>query len=90
MLGSAMATLASYFVMAMVIYRYSTQSFAVPYKLWQGFAVVGVTAISLYIKSFLSERFFSDIISSIIVLIIGLGIIVALSFGNHIRAKRVS
>lgn len=90
MLGSAMATLASYFVMAMVIYRYSTQSFAVPYKLWQGFAVVGVTATSLFIKSFLSERYFSDIMASLIVLLIGLIIVVVISFGSQLREKKQS
>ncbi len=90
MMGSAMATLASYLVMAMLIYRYSVQSFDVPYKLWQGFAVVGVTAFSIFGKSFLSDRFFSDITASIIAFVTAFVLVSILSFGNILALKKDS
>ena len=90
MLGSALATLLSYIVMAMLIYRYSVSSFEVPYKLWQGFAVVGVTALAVFGKTFLSERFFSDITASIVLFISALFLISVLSFGDILSAKKDS
>ncbi|GAB5410759.1 MAG: oligosaccharide flippase family protein [Balneolaceae bacterium] len=90
MMGSALATLASYLIMAMLIYRYSTQSFKVPYKLWQGFAVVGVAAITIFAKSFLSDQFFSDIAASIIAFVAGIVLISLLSFRDLLAIKRDS
>lgn len=88
MMGSAMATLLSYLIMAMLIYQYSVKSFNVPYKLWQGFAVVGVTALAIFGKSFLSDRFFSDILTSIVILIMAFTIVVLLSFGRKILPSK--
>ncbi len=90
MMGSAMATVASYLIMAMLIYRYSTQSFNVPYKLWQGFAVVGVAALAIFGKSFLSDQFFSDIAASMLTFIAAIGLIIILSFGNLLASKKDS
>lgn len=90
MMGSAIATVASYFVMAILIFRYSTRSFNVPYKLWQGFAVVGVTSLSLLGKTFLSERFFSDIVASAIVFIVAFILVCLVSFGNKLGVGRNS
>lgn len=90
MMGSAVATLASYLIMAMLIYRYSTQSFSVPYKLWQGFAVVGVAAITIFGKSFLSNQFFSDITASIVAFIAGIVLISLLSYRDILAVKRDS
>lgn len=90
MMGSALATLLSYLVMAMLIYRYSVSSFNVPYKLWQGFAVVGVTALAVFGKPFLSERFFSDITASIVLFISALFLISILSFGDRLSAIKDS
>ncbi len=88
MMGSAIATLISYLIMAMLIYRYSTQSFNVPYKLWQAFAVVGVAAIAIFGKSFLSEQFFSDITASMLTFVIAIVVIAMLSFGNLLAQKK--
>lgn len=90
MIGSALATLLSYLVMAMMIYRYSVSSFNVPYKLRQGFAVVGVTALAVFGKSFLSDRFFSDITTSVILFISALFLISVLSFGDQLIVKKDS
>lgn len=90
MMGSAMATLASYLVMALLIYQHSVKSFNVPYKLWQGFAVVGVTALAVFGKPFLSEHFFSDIIASIMIFVIALGLVIVVSFGNMKALKKSS
>jgi O-antigen/teichoic acid export membrane protein len=84
MLGSAFATVLSYLTMALLIYRYSTKSFNVPYNLWQGFAVVGVAALAIYVKPFLSDHFFSDIGASVLLLIGSVILIGIISFGRKI------
>ena len=84
MMGSATATLMSYLVMALLIYRYSTRSLKVPYKLWQAFAVVGVSAITIVIKPFLSHLNFSDIAGSVLLLLIAVILIGVISFGKYI------
>lgn len=88
MQGSAVATLMSYLTMALMIYRYSTRSFSVPYDIRKGFAVVGLAAFGVYGKSFLSERFFSDIVSSILILISAVILIGVLSFGHRIKFRK--
>lgn len=90
MLGAAIATLISYLIMAMLIFRYSVQSFKVPYKIWQGFAVVGVAAGTIFGKSFLSDQFFSDITASVLAFIVGIVIISMLSFKELVIAKKNS
>lgn len=88
MMGSAAATVLSYLTMALLIYRYSTRSFNVPYNLWQGFAVVGVAAMTVYGKAFLSDRFFSDIATSILLLIVSVILIGGISFGKQILSRK--
>lgn len=82
MMGSATATLISYLVMAILIYSYSTRSFNVPYKLWQGFAVVGVTGITIFVKPFLNDLNFSDIAGSVVLFSLGIIVISIISFGR--------
>lgn len=79
-LGSAVATMISYFIMAILIYRYSTKAFPVPYKMLQAFAVLIITGIAVYLKPILSELYFSDIITSILLLIVSLLLISVLSY----------
>lgn len=79
-MGSAFATALSYFVMAMLIYRYSTKAFSVPYKMLQAFAVLIITGLAVYLKPILSDQIFSDLISSILLLIVSLLLISVLSY----------
>lgn len=90
MMGSAIATLTSYALMALLIYWYSTKSFKVPYNLWQGFSVIGLAAIALYIKPFLTERFFSDLSVSILLFITTSIAISVVSFGNRLLPQKSS
>ncbi len=79
-MGSAFATALSYFVMAMLIYRYSTKAFTVPYKMLQAFGVVIITGLAVYMKPILSDQIFSDLVSSILLLIVSLLLISVLSY----------
>ncbi len=78
-MGSAFATAISYFAMALLIYRYSTRAFSVPYKMLQAFVVLLITGIAVYLKPFLSELIFSDLIASILLLFVSLLLISVLS-----------
>lgn len=84
MMGSAIATLISYGLMAVLIYWYSTRSFKVPYNLWQGFSVIALAALAIYLKPFLTEQFFSDIPASILLFITTSIAISVVSFGNRL------
>ncbi|WP_421773164.1 lipopolysaccharide biosynthesis protein [Gracilimonas sp.] len=72
MMGSALATLASYAVMALLIYYYSTQAFKVPYKLVRGFTVMGVSAGLLYLKPSVVSLGLSELSASFLLLLAGL------------------
>ncbi|MEX0844327.1 MAG: oligosaccharide flippase family protein [Balneolaceae bacterium] len=52
MMGSAIATLLSYGIMALIIYYYSTTAFRVPYKLVSGFGVMLIAAGAYYLKPY--------------------------------------
>lgn len=82
MQGSAIATLLSYSAMAFLIYKYSTSSFSVPYKIWQSLGVVGIAAVTILIKPVLTDRFFSDFTASLILFSISIILICTLSFGK--------
>ena len=82
MMGSAIATVCSYLVMAMLIFFYSTRYFAVPYQLLKGFFVVGISVFLLYIKPILSEHFFPDIIAAILLMITGIIAVMVISFAD--------
>jgi O-antigen/teichoic acid export membrane protein len=90
MTGAALATVMSYGVMAILIYRYSTRSFPVPYPIVQGFMIIGVAALAVYTKPFLSELNFSDIGASILLFVIAMVIIASLSFGRMLLLKKRS
>ncbi len=79
-MGSAIATAISYFAMAILIYRYSTRAFPVPYKMLQAFGVLLITGLAVYLKPILSDQIFSDLIASILLLIVSLLLISALSY----------
>ena len=88
MMGSAVATLCSYGTMALLIYRSSVRVFKVPYKLWQGFAVVGITAMAIFGKSALSGLFFSNLATSFLMFLVAITAIVALSFREILFSKK--
>ncbi|MBO6584977.1 MAG: oligosaccharide flippase family protein [Gracilimonas sp.] len=72
MMGSALATLASYAVMALLIYYYSTNAFEVPYKLVRGFAVMGISAALFYLKPTIISIGLSELAASFLLLLAGL------------------
>lgn len=80
MMGSAAATLISYFTMAMVIYYYSTKAFKVPYQLIYGFGVILLSVALYYSKAHFLQMGFTDFISSILIMSVGVLSVVALSY----------
>ena len=80
MMGSAAATLISYFTMAMVIYYYSTKAFKVPYQLIYGFGVILLSVALYYSKAQFLQMGFTDFISSILIMSVGVLSVVALSY----------
>lgn len=71
MMGSALATLTSYAVMALLIYYYSTNAFDVPYKLLRGFTVMGMAAGLFYLKPTVISAGLSELTASFLLLITG-------------------
>ncbi len=86
-MGSAIATLLSYFVMAMLIYRYSRRAYKVPYRVLQSLGVVIFTALILFVKPFLTNQNFSEIGVSIVLFLVGTILITAISVGQELREK---
>jgi len=80
MMGSAAATLISYFTMAMVIYYYSTKAFKVPYQLIYGFGVILLSVALYYSKAQFLQMGFTDFISSILIMSVGALSVVVLSY----------
>lgn len=87
-MGSAFATLISYFAMALLIYRYSTRAFPVPYKMLQAFAVLAITGLAVYLKPVLTNQNFSELTASILLLTVSLLLISLLSFKDYARKAR--
>ncbi|HET8866167.1 MAG TPA: oligosaccharide flippase family protein [Gracilimonas sp.] len=87
MMGSAIATLLSYAVMAMLIYYYSTNAFEVPYKLVSGFGVMFLAAGFYYLKPTILKFGFSDLTSSALLLVVGLLSISLLIYRSILRTK---
>lgn len=79
MIGSAVATVCSYLVMAMLIYRYSIRYFPVSYNLFRSFFVVVLSIFIVTIKPVLSKLFFPDIIAAILLMLVGTFVIVLVS-----------
>ena len=89
MMGSAMATLLSYAVMAMLIYYYSTNAFEVPYKLVSGFGVMLLAAGFYYLKQTILKIGFSDLSASVLLLVVGL-LTISLLISRSILRSRTS
>ena len=87
MMGAATATVLSYLTMALMIYYYSVKAYKVPYKLVQGFGVVGVTAAVVFIKPFLSNQFFSDIVLSAILFAGAIIVVTLINFGPRLLKR---
>lgn len=90
MTGSAIATLASYLIMAMMIYRYSVGSYAVPYQLGRGFTVIGISGLAVFSKAFFSEYIQSDLLLSSSLLIFSAVVISMVSLSGSSGEKAES
>lgn len=88
MMGSAVATVCSYLVMAMLIFRYSIRYFPVPYNLFRSFSVVALSIFIVTIKPVLSKLFFPDIIAAILLMLVGTFVIVLISISRVKAIKK--
>ena len=86
-LGSASATLLSYFAMALLIYFYSNKALNIPYKKLQAIAVLVITALTLFAKHFLVDQNFSDLPVSILLFVMSVLIISVLSLKGTIGQR---
>lgn len=87
MMGSAIATLSSYAVMAALIYYYSSTAFRVPYKLASGLAVMLIATALYYLKPTILEFGFSDLLASFLLLLTGLITIGLVTYRSILRFK---
>ncbi|MFD2531282.1 lipopolysaccharide biosynthesis protein [Gracilimonas halophila] len=87
MMGSAIATLSSYTVMAALIYYYSRNAFLVPYKLVPGLAVMLVATASYYLKPTLIGFGFPDLLTSFLLLFSGLTVTGLVTYRTVLRFK---
>lgn len=87
MMGSAIATLSSYAVMAALIYYYSNTAFHVPYKLASGLAVMLVATATYYLKPTLIGLGFSDLLASMLLLLSGLTVSGLVTYRSILRFK---
>lgn len=87
MMGSAIATLTSYSVMAALIYYYSRNAFLVPYRLVSGLAVMLVAATAFYLKPTLLEFGFTDLWGSFFLLFSGLLLTGIITYRSILRSK---
>lgn len=75
MMASAYTTLASYAVMAFVIYFYSKKAFNVPYKIWRGVIILLIAYSTVLIQPHLEALLSSELLASILLLILSMSII---------------
>jgi O-antigen/teichoic acid export membrane protein len=87
MMGSALATLASYAVMALIIYYYSTKAFEVPYKLVTGFGMMILAAGLFYLKPTVISFGLSELVASLLLLISGIAAIGFISYISVFSTK---
>lgn len=85
MLGSAWATLASYFIMAILIYRYSVKSFKVPYNLVLSFGVILIAGAAVLSKSFFMKFASSEFGVSLVLFLVAITIIGVLTIGKSLK-----
>ena len=88
MMGSAIATVSSYLVMSLLICYFSNKYYPVPYNLWKAFGVVLIAVFCIYIKPFLTNRFFPDIAAAIILMLSGTLAIALLTMKDILIQKR--
>ncbi|MCR9131094.1 MAG: polysaccharide biosynthesis C-terminal domain-containing protein [bacterium] len=86
-MGSATATLLSYFVMALLIYFYANRAMEIPYKKLQAIGVLAITALAIWAKPFLVDQNFSDIAASLLLFIASVLLISVLSLRNIIGRR---
>ena len=79
-LGSAIATVISYFVMAMIIYGYSTRAFSVPYNMLRAMAVLLISGLVLYAQSVVVVPHVSEVVVSVVLLVGGVFLIAMISY----------
>ena len=72
MMGSALATLCSYAVMALMIYYYSVNAFKVPYKLMTALGMMLISVGLYYLKPTIITLGISELIASFLLLTAGL------------------
>ncbi|MEX0720139.1 MAG: oligosaccharide flippase family protein [Balneolaceae bacterium] len=89
MMGSALATLLSYGVMAMIIYYYSTRSFSVPYNLVQGFGVMILSAAAVVLQPTLVEMGLHEMLASFLLLVISLSVIGGVTYKSVTTAQKL-
>lgn len=87
MMGSAIATLSSYAIMAALIYYYSNAAFRVPYKLASGLSVMLIATASYYLKPTFIEFGFSDLLASFFLLFLGLTVTGFVTYRSILRFK---
>jgi O-antigen/teichoic acid export membrane protein len=91
MMGSALATLISYGLMAMLLYYKSTQIYAVDYQLFQAFLMMLIAAGSLYLLPGLIELTGSEWTGRFLMLTIGSAGMILLAVPNYLgREEKAS
>ncbi len=89
MLGSAWATLSSYFIMAILIYRYSVKSFKVPYNLVLSFGVILIAGATVLSKSFFMKFATSEFGVSLALFLVAITIIGILTIGKSLKKVKI-
>lgn len=89
MMGSAFATLSSYFTMAILIYRYSVKSFKVPYNMILSFGIIVISAVAVLLKPYLNNVVSSDLILSALLLIATLAVVTIMTLGVDFVKSRL-
>ncbi len=85
MMGSAVATLISYALMAMLLYYKSTQVYPVNYQLLRTFLMMVIAAVCLWVLPTVSAWFGSEWTARFLMLLLGSAGIVLLSIPNYFR-----
>lgn len=71
MMGSALATLASYFVMALLLYRSSQNVYPVDYQMGRGFLMIALAVLCILVQPSVALWISSEWIANLMLLIIG-------------------
>lgn len=87
MMGSAIATLISYSLMALLLYYKSVQVYPINYQLFRTFMMMAIAAGAYYALPWATEWVGSEWTSRILMLIIGSTGVVLLSIPNYLNSK---